>query len=85
MRVGGSSVLHDVVLPPIESTNKSWASRDFDVYCFDKDYNKIILFLKTRPMVYFHRTIPTIKKMSYANLEIKGLTEYIIKLNGESK
>jgi hypothetical protein len=79
---GGSSVLHDVVLPPIELTNKSWDSRDFDVYCFDKDYNKIISFLKTRPMVYFHRTIPTIKKMSYANLEIKGLTEYLIKLNG---
>ena len=78
---GGSSVLHDVVLPPIdESTNISWNTRDFDVYCFDKDYQKIISFLKTYPTVYFHRTIPTIKKMSYANLEIKGLTEYSIKL-----
>lgn len=77
---GGSSVLHDVVLPPIESTNISWNTRDFDVYCFDKDYNKIISFLKAYPTVYFHRTIPTIKKMSYANLEIKGLTEYSIKL-----
>jgi hypothetical protein len=77
---GGSSVLHDVVLPPIESTNISWNTRDFDVYCLDKDYQKIISFLKTYPMIYFHRTIPTIKKMSYANLEIKGLTEYSIKL-----
>lgn len=77
---GGSSVLHDVVLPPIESTNISWNTRDFDVYCLDKDYQKIISFLKTCPTVYFHRTITTIKKMSYANLEIKGLTEYSIKL-----
>lgn len=79
---GGSSVLHDVVLPPIESTNKLWDSRDFDIYCFEHDYNKIMLFLKTCPMVYFLRTIPTIKKMSYANLDIKGLTEYMIKPNG---
>jgi len=79
---GGSSVLHDVVFPPFESTNKSWDSRDFDIYCFEKDYNNIILFLKTCPMIYFIRTITTIKKMSYANLDIKGLTEYSIKQIG---
>lgn len=82
---GGSSVLHDVILPPTDSTptqNKSWETRDFDIYCLGKDYNKIQLFLKTCPMVYFTRNIPIVKKMSYANLEIKGLTEYIIKLNG---
>lgn len=86
---GGSSVLYDVILPPTgatanetATTNKSWDTRDFDVYCFDKDYYKIILFLKTCPMVYLFKTIPIIKKTSYANLEIKGLTEYSIKLNG---
>jgi len=79
---GGSSVLHDVVFSPIESTNKTWDARDFDIYCFEHDYNKIILFLKTCPTVYFLRTIPTINKISYANLDIKGLTEYMIKPNG---
>ena len=88
---GGSSVLHDVILPPTGATanetatptqNKSWDARDFDIYCFSKDYNKIILFLKTCAMVYLVRTIPIVKKMSYANLEIKGLTEYTVKLNG---
>ena len=82
---GGSSVLHDIVLPPIEATDKSWESRDFDIYCLDKDYEKIISFLKTCPMVYFRRVIPTLKKMSYANLEIKGLTEYTIKIKGFEK
>ena len=64
---GGSSVLYDVILPPTGATatqNKSWDSRDFDVYCLDKDYYKIILFLKTCPMVYLFKTIPIIKKMS---------------------
>lgn len=82
---GGSSVLHDVILPSTDATpthNKSWETRDFDIYCLGKDYNKIHLFLKTCPMVYFTQNIPIVKKMSYANLEIKGLTEYIIKLNG---
>lgn len=82
---GGSSVLYDVILPSTGATltqNKSWETRDFDIYCLGKDYNKIYLFLKTCPMVYFTRNIPIVKKMSYANLEIKGLTEYIIKLNG---
>lgn len=79
---GGSSVLHDIVLPPIEKTDKSWDTRDFDVYCFEKDYEKIICFLKTCPNVIFIRAIPNMKKMRYANLEIKGLTEYRIKING---
>lgn len=88
---GGSSVLHDVILPPTGATanetatptpNKSWDARDFDIYCFSKDYNIIHLFLKTCPMVYFTRNIPIVKKTSYANLEIKGLTEYAVKLNG---
>ena len=77
---GGSSVLHDVILPPNESTtNKSWEIRDFDIYCFDKDYNKIRLFLQTCPTVYFLRSIQTIKKMSYTNMDIKSLTEFSIK------
>jgi len=82
---GGSSVLHDVILPLTDSTptqNKSWETRDFDIYCLGKDYSKIQLFLKTCPMVYFTRNIPIVKKMSYANLEIKGLSEYSIKLSG---
>ena len=79
---GGSSVLHDIVLPPIEQTDKSWESRDFDIYCFEKDYQPIISFLKKCPSFSFNRTIPDLKKMRYANLEIKGLTEYRIKING---
>lgn len=86
---GGSSVLHDVILPPTgatanetTSTDKSWDARDFDIYCFDKDYNDIAFYLKTCPMIYFLRIIPTINKTSYANLDIKGLTEYSIKLSG---
>ena len=80
---GGSSVLYDIVLPPIEPTtppNKSWDTRDFDVYCLDKDYIKISSFMKTCPMVSLSRIFPIMKKLSYANLDIKGLTEYIIKL-----
>ena len=86
---GGSSVLHDVILPPTGATanettipDKSWFCRDFDIYCFENDYNNIAFFLKTCPMVYFLRIIPIINKTSYANLDIKGLTEYLIKLNG---
>ena len=79
---GGSSVLHDIVLPLIEKTDKSWDTRDFDIYCLEKDYEKIISFLKTCPNVSFSRTIPNIKMMRYANLEIKGLTEYRIKITG---
>lgn len=82
---GGSSVLYDVILPPTGATpnetatiNNSWDTRDFDIYCLDKDYNKIIFFLKKCPMIYFIRTIPKMKKMLYANLEIKGLTEYSV-------
>ncbi len=77
---GGSSVLYDIVLPFMPPPNKSWDTRDFDVYCFDKDYNKIISFLKTFPMVSLSRIFPTMRKLSYANLDIKGLTEYLIKL-----
>lgn len=79
---GGSSVLHDIVLPPIEQTDKSWESRDFDIYCLEKDYEKIISYLKTCPMIYFSRVISNLKMMRYANLEIKGLTEYKIKITG---
>ena len=88
---GGSSVLYDVILPPTgttanetatASTDKFWDSRDFDIYCFEKDYQKIISFLETCPMVYFRRTIPVMKKMFYANLDIKGLSEFAIKLKG---
>jgi len=88
---GGSSVLHDVVLPPIQTTissspiDNSWNCRDIDIYCLDNNYNKIILFLKANLMVYFIRTISTIKKMSYANLEIKGLSEFSIKINDGDK
>ena len=64
---GGSSVLHDIVLPPIEKTDKSWESRDFDIYCFEKDYEKIISFLKTCLNIFFSRTIQNMKKMSYSN------------------
>jgi len=77
---GGSSVLYDIVLPFMPPPNKLWDTRDFDVYCFDKDYNKIISFLKTFPMVSLCRIFPTMRKLSYANLDIKGLTEYLIKL-----
>ena len=86
---GGSSVLHDVILPPTgataketTSTDTSWVTRDFDIYCFENDYNNIAFYLKTCPMIYFLRIIPIINKTSYANLDIKGLTEYLIKLNG---
>ena len=78
---GGSSVLYDIVLPFTHPPpNKSWDTRDFDVYCLDKDYIKISSFMKTCPMVYLSRIFPTMRKLSYANLDIKGLTEYIIKL-----
>ncbi len=79
---GGSSVLHDVVLPPIDLTNKSWNTRDFDIYCLDKDNNNIISFLKKYPMVYFNMKILRITQL-YDNLHIKNLTEFTIKLNGD--
>ncbi len=77
---GGSSVLYDIVLPPMPTPNKSWDTRDFDIYCFDKDYTKISSFMKTYQTVSLNRIFPTMRKLSYANLDIKGLTEYIIKL-----
>lgn len=80
--LGGSSVLHDIVLPPIEQTDKSWATRDFDIYCLDKDYSKIFYFLKTCPTIYFVRSISNIKKMRYANLEIKNLSEFSLLIMG---
>jgi hypothetical protein len=82
--LGGSSVLYDIVLPPIEKDDKyfnSWNSRDFDIYCFDKDYLDIISFLKTFQKVLFIRTISNIKKSYYANLDIISLREYNIILD----
>ena len=77
---GGSSVLYDIVLPPMLLPNKSWATRDYDIYCLDKDYTKISSFMKTCSTVSLNRIFPTMRKLSYANLDIKGLTEYTIKL-----
>ena len=82
---GGSSVLYDVVLPPIEKDDKywnSWIHRDFDIYCFDSDYSNIISFLKTFEKILFIRTISNIKKNSYANLDILSLREYHIIFDG---